>query len=35
MAGTPDTEQESMTMTLIWVGAMLIVVAIFAVFYLV
>lgn len=36
MATTPDTEhQESMTSTLVWTGAALIVVAIFALFYLV
>jgi hypothetical protein len=33
---TPDTEnQESMTTTLVWTGAALIVVAIFAIFYIV
>jgi hypothetical protein len=35
MATTPNTEQqESMTSTLIWTGAALIVVAIFAIFYI-
>jgi hypothetical protein len=35
MARTPETEQESTTSTLIWTGAALIVVAIFAVFYII
>jgi hypothetical protein len=35
MASTPETEQESTTSTLIWTGAALIVVAIFAVFYII
>jgi hypothetical protein len=34
MATTPDTEQESMTSTLVWTGAALIVVAILAIFYI-
>lgn len=36
MASTPETEhQESMTSTLVWTGAALIVVGIFAIFYMV
>jgi hypothetical protein len=36
MASTPDTgQQESMMSTLVWTGAALIVVAIFALFYIV
>lgn len=35
MATTPDTEQESTMSTLVWTGAALIVVAIFAIFYVI
>lgn len=34
MATTPETGQESTMSTLVWTGATLIVVAIFAIFYL-